>query len=287
MWTAPSPGTPAPAACRRSAGCRHGRCGWHRPPWRARGSAPCGPGVLRRSARTAAPSRSPAAPGRGAGPRSRPAGARRWRRGWAHRSSPGRGFDDSTPSSSLLRRPFTRAAGLRKSVDRGLAETITPGMYGTLIRFAAYTALRAGEIGALRLGRVDLLRGRVEVAESLADVGGHLEFGPTKTTLAGTSRCRRSYGTSSANTSRSVPGHQGPCLLCSTWRAPSPRPVLQALLQAGRRRRRPPEQLRFHDLRHTYAASCIASTADPYAVMRRMGHSSITVTYNTYGDLLP
>ncbi|MEX2253467.1 MAG: hypothetical protein WD649_04890 [Thermoleophilaceae bacterium] len=29
------------------------------------------------------------------------------------------------------------------------------------------------------------------------------------------------------------------------------------------------------------------STADPYAVMRRMGHSSITVTYGTYGHLFP
>jgi len=38
---------------------------------------------------------------------------------------------------------------------------------------------------------------------------------------------------------------------------------------------------------HTYAAFCIASTADPYAVMRRMGHSSITVTYDTYGHLFP
>lgn len=48
-----------------------------------------------------------------------------------------------------------------------------------------------------------------------------------------------------------------------------------------------PETLRFHDLRHTYAAFCIASTADPYAVMKRMGHSSITVTYDTYGHLFP
>ncbi len=48
-----------------------------------------------------------------------------------------------------------------------------------------------------------------------------------------------------------------------------------------------PGEFRFHDLRHTYAALCIASTADPYAVMRRMGHSSITVTYNTYGHLFP
>ena len=48
-----------------------------------------------------------------------------------------------------------------------------------------------------------------------------------------------------------------------------------------------PDGFRFHDLWHTYAAFCIASTADPYAVMRRMGHSSITVTYNMYGHLFP
>jgi integrase len=48
-----------------------------------------------------------------------------------------------------------------------------------------------------------------------------------------------------------------------------------------------PEGLRFHDLRHTFAAFCIASTADPYAVMKRMGHSSISVTYDTYGHLFP
>ena len=48
----------------------------------------------------------------------------------------------------------------------------------------------------------------------------------------------------------------------------------------------PPDQ-RFHDLRHTYAAFCIASTADPYAVMKRMGHNSISVTYDTCGHLFP
>ncbi len=48
-----------------------------------------------------------------------------------------------------------------------------------------------------------------------------------------------------------------------------------------------PADLRFHDLRHTFAAFCIASTADPYAVMRRTGHSSIKVTYDTYGHLFP
>ena len=39
--------------------------------------------------------------------------------------------------------------------------------YGLLVRFAALTGLRAGEIGALRIGRVDPIRARVEVAESV------------------------------------------------------------------------------------------------------------------------
>ena len=53
--------------------------------------------------------------------------------------------------------------------------------FRTLVTFAAYTGLRAGEIGALRVGRVDLKRGSVEVRESLADVKGKLVFGSTKT----------------------------------------------------------------------------------------------------------
>lgn len=43
-----------------------------------------------------------------------------------------------------------------------LAETIREP-YGALVRFAAYSGLRAGEIGGLRVGRLDLLRRRVHV----------------------------------------------------------------------------------------------------------------------------
>jgi len=54
--------------------------------------------------------------------------------------------------------------------------------YALLVRFAAYTGLRAGELEALRVKRLDLLRGRVEVAETVGEVTGHgLVFGPTKT----------------------------------------------------------------------------------------------------------
>ena len=43
--------------------------------------------------------------------------------------------------------------------------------FGLLVRFAALTGLRAGEISALRVGRVDPIRGRIEVAESAAEIG--------------------------------------------------------------------------------------------------------------------
>jgi integrase len=55
------------------------------------------------------------------------------------------------------------------------------GDYGVLIYVLAYGGLRWGEAAALRRGRCDLLRARIEVAESLADVSGQLHFGPTKT----------------------------------------------------------------------------------------------------------
>jgi hypothetical protein len=52
--------------------------------------------------------------------------------------------------------------------------------YRTLIDLLAYGRLRWGEAAALRTGRLDLARRRIEVAESLAEIGGTLSFGPTK-----------------------------------------------------------------------------------------------------------
>lgn len=176
---------------------------------------------------------------------------------------------------------------LRPEEVQALAEAITPP-YGTLIRFAAYSGLRAGEIGAITVKRIDFLRSRVEVAESVSDVGGQLIVGSTKTyanrhvpiptllkdELAAYLAERRNDRDALVFTSP-----KGGPLRHGNFYASKFKPAARA---AGL-----PEGLRFHDLRHTYAAFCIASTADPYAVMRRMGHSSITVTYDTYGHMFP
>jgi integrase len=46
------------------------------------------------------------------------------------------------------------------------------GDYAPLIRFLAYTGPRWGEVAALRVRRVDLVRRRVDIAESVTEVHG-------------------------------------------------------------------------------------------------------------------
>jgi len=169
-----------------------------------------------------------------------------------------------------------------------LAETIAPP-YGVLIRLAAYTGLRAGEIGALRVSRLDLLRRRIEVVESLAEepwVG--LVFGPPKTYERRSVALPPALSEELAAYLADRPREPDALVFC----APDGGPLRHRNFY--RRQFRPavaaaglPEQARFHDLRHTCAALLIAQGAHPLAVMQRLGHSSITVTMNTYGHLFP
>lgn len=168
-----------------------------------------------------------------------------------------------------------------------LAEAIDEP-YGVLVRFAAYTGLRAGELAALRVGRVDLLRGSVDVREAYAEVHGALVLGPTKT-----------YGRRSVSLPRFLCDELGAYLAgrdtspdAHLFTSPDGGPLRQsnfyrrtfkpAVVRAGL-----PAGLRFHDLRHTCAALLIAQGAHPRALMERLGHSSVTVSLDRYGHLLP
>ncbi len=45
--------------------------------------------------------------------------------------------------------------------------------------------------------------------------------------------------------------------------------------------------VRFHDLRHTHASLMLKQNVNPKIIQERLGHSSITVTMDTYGHLMP
>ena len=70
----------------------------------------------------------------------------------------------------------------RHDVDR-IIEGV-PAEYRGFIAVQGVLGLRFGEAAALRRRSVDLLHRRLEVAESLAEIGGNLTFGPTKTHAA-------------------------------------------------------------------------------------------------------
>ena len=44
---------------------------------------------------------------------------------------------------------------------------------------------------------------------------------------------------------------------------------------------------RFHDLRHTHASLMLKQNVNPKIIQERLGHSSITITMDTYGHLMP
>jgi len=46
------------------------------------------------------------------------------------------------------------------------------------------------------------------------------------------------------------------------------------------------EHVRPHDLRHTYAAWCIAGNINPKFIQKQLGHSSILITMDTYGHIM-
>lgn len=160
--------------------------------------------------------------------------------------------------------------------------------YGLLVRFAAYTGLRAGEIAALRVGRLDLLRGSVDVRESYAEVHGALVLGPTKTYARRSVALPRflcdDLGAYLAGRDVSPDAHVFTSPDCAPLRQSNfyRRTFKPGVAAAGL-----PEKLRFHDLRHTCAALLIAQGAHPRALMERLGHSSVTVSLDRYGHLLP
>ena len=188
----------------------------------------------------------------------------------------------------LPRKPRREQLFLSPSeVDR-LADVVEE-RYKALIYVFAYGALRWGEAVALRRRRVDVLRGKLEVAESLSEVGGDLHFGPTKNyrnrvvTLPKFLREMLNHHL----TSFAAPDAEalvfttsnGTPLRNSNFSSNVWGPAVQA---AGL-----PEGLRVHDLRHTAVAILISEGVHPEAIKRFLGHSSIMVTMDIYGHLFP
>ncbi len=174
-----------------------------------------------------------------------------------------------------------------------LATAIDP-RFRTLIFTAAYTGLRWSELAALKLKNLDLLKGVVQVRESLVEVNGHLCSGSTKTGAARAASLPRFLCRMLTDHLKDFPPVDG-FVFTSRQGGPLRRnfykrhylPALKATvdpelclcdrLSCGARHT---PLYRFHDLRHTCAALLIAQGAHPKEIQERLGHSTIRITFD-------
>jgi integrase len=147
---------------------------------------------------------------------------------------------------------------------------------------AMYAGLRRGELMALRWSDIDLEAGTIAVRRSWSR-----EHGPSDTKNREHRRVPilaplREH--LAAQRLRQPPGAE----LCFGIERGQPfRPdclherANEAWQAAGY------ERLTLHDCRHTFASLAIAAGANAKALSTYMGHSSITITFDRYGHLMP
>lgn len=159
------------------------------------------------------------------------------------------------------------------------------GGYAPLVRLLAYTGLRWGEVAALRARRVDLVRRRLVVAESVTEVSGRMVWGAPKTHARRTVPLPRFLA---ADLTAFVAGKDPDAL---AFTAPQGgvlrgRNFRRAVFDPAVRRIGPPG-FHPHELRHTAASLAIASGADVKVVQQMLGHKTATLTLDLYGHLFP
>lgn len=174
--------------------------------------------------------------------------------------------------------------------------------YGLIVRFAAATGLRQGELAALRVGDVKLFARQpvVQVRRTIARTKGGWAVGSPKTsrgtrdvplsrTIATELQAylaQHPYASSSDAQlwPGRIPGGAGDVRALDHARqfdAPSMERYYfkPALAQIGI------EGMTWHDLRHYFASLCAAAGYDIRFVSRWMGHANINITDSTYTHL--
>jgi|SRR5579884_31359 len=147
---------------------------------------------------------------------------------------------------------------------------------------AFYAGLRRGELQALRDEDVDLLAGVIHVRRSWDPVAGVIEpksrAGSRKVPIVGALRAHlAAHKLRRGNADGFFLGNGNTPFCSESVRARAN----AAWTKAGL------ESIGLHDARHTYASLAIAAGVNAKALSTYMGHSSITITLDRYGHLLP
>jgi len=202
--------------------------------------------------------------------------------------------------------PHKRIEPLDPEHARKLLETARGGRYEAIYVVALTLGMRRGEVLGLRWSDVDFDGRAIRVNQSMqrlstgsSDKGKKSELQATETKTDGS---RRTIALP-ASVERALRAHrarqaQDRLVAGMSWKdqdlvftnrsGRAIEPILlhrdyKVLLQKACL----PTTLRFHDLRHSAASLLLAQGVHPRAIMELLGHSSITVTMNVYGHVMP
>jgi integrase len=159
------------------------------------------------------------------------------------------------------------------------------GEYRTLVLTLAYCGLRWGEAAALKVRRVDLMRGRLDIAEAMTEVNGKAVFGMPKTHQVRSVPVPRFLRdelmvqlAGKGPDDFVFPSPAGAVLRVNNWRRGCFNRAAEQVGLAG---------LVPHELRHTAASLAVSSGASIKGVQAMLGHASATLTLDRYGHLFP
>jgi integrase len=156
----------------------------------------------------------------------------------------------------------------------------------------AYTGLRRGEVCALRWSDIDFASGRIEIVQQLVQYGWHADIQDETKSDAGdrvviavqpvlkalAKHRKKQQAQQDAAGERWT--KTGLVFTTATGKPIHPSEVTDALREIARRADLPP--IRLHDLRHGTATHALSAGVDMKTVSEMLGHSSITITADTY-----
>lgn len=170
-----------------------------------------------------------------------------------------------------------------ETVDRIVA--VAPRPYGAFLAVQGLLGLRFGEAAALRRGSVNFLRRRLIVDTSLAEIGGQLHFGPTKSHAARAVPIPAPLVEVLAHHLEDVDRHPEALLFTSARGLPLRYSRFRPTVWVPLLERLGLPKVGLHVLRHSAAARMIGAGWSPKAVQQVLGHGSAAFTLSVYGHL--
>ncbi|HSH81366.1 MAG TPA: site-specific integrase, partial [Herpetosiphonaceae bacterium] len=178
---------------------------------------------------------------------------------------------------------------------RRLLDAATGDRLEALYSVALALGLRQGEALGLRWQDVDLQRGTLQVRSSLQRIDGKLQLVPPKTDLSrrtiamppATVHALREHKLRQLEERMAAPVWEDHDLVFPTNKGTplEKSGITKRFAKLLDKAALPP--MRFHDLRHSCASLLIAQGVPLKTIQGLLGHSSITMTGDVYGHLLP